>query len=169
MAEPNSVIAFYDERVLSHQPDTDAPFLPNRMERRIRQLLASLNVPWKYPEHAGRLGAILNLLELEPVPGLCFESGKPATREQLGRVHTSSYLSHIFDLRGKNAWLDVDTTAVSAGSVDAAEVAAAIEELGASGRMVGVVSHVPELAERVPTRFEVRRVGDTSTVQRVDA
>ncbi|WP_234286489.1 histone deacetylase [Billgrantia tianxiuensis] len=124
MAEPNSVIAFYDERVLSHQPDTDAPFLPNRMERRIRQLLASLNVPWKYPEHAGRLGAILNLLELEPVPGLCFESGKPATREQLGRVHTSSYLSHIFDLRGKNAWLDVDTTAVSAGSVDAAEVAA---------------------------------------------
>jgi exonuclease SbcC len=48
-------------------------------------------------------------------------------------------------------------------------VASAIEELGASGRMVGVVSHVPELAERVPTRFEVRRVGDTSTVQRVDA
>ncbi|WP_234283558.1 MULTISPECIES: histone deacetylase family protein [unclassified Halomonas] len=124
MAEPNSVIAFYDERVLSHQPDTDAPFLPNRMERRIRQLLASLNVPWKYPEHAGRLSAILNLLELEPVPGLRFESGKPATREQLGRVHTSSYLSHIFDLRGKNAWLDVDTTAVSSGSIEAAEVAA---------------------------------------------
>jgi len=48
-------------------------------------------------------------------------------------------------------------------------VASAIEELGASGRMVGIVSHVAELAERVPTRFEVRRVGDTSTVQRVDA
>ena len=48
-------------------------------------------------------------------------------------------------------------------------VASAIEELGASGRMVGVVSHVRELAERVPTRFEVRRGPDSSTVERVDA
>ncbi|MFP5321149.1 MAG: AAA family ATPase [Acidimicrobiia bacterium] len=47
-------------------------------------------------------------------------------------------------------------------------VATAIEELGASGRMVGVISHVPELAERVPTRFEVRREPETSTVERVD-
>ncbi|BBI51845.1 hypothetical protein HORIV_42660 [Vreelandella olivaria] len=39
-------------------------------------------------------------------------------------MHTTSYLSDIFSLRGKNAWLDVDTTAVSPGSVDAAEVAA---------------------------------------------
>ena len=48
-------------------------------------------------------------------------------------------------------------------------VASAIEELGASGRMVGVVSHVRELAERVPTRFEVRRGPESSTVERVDA
>lgn len=47
-------------------------------------------------------------------------------------------------------------------------VATAIEELGASGRMVGVVSHVRELAERVPVRFEVHRGPDTSTVVRVD-
>ncbi|SDK16903.1 histone deacetylase family protein [Billgrantia gudaonensis] len=124
MADPNSVIAFYDERVLAHQPDSEAPFLPGRMDRRVRQLLSSLNVPWKYPEHAGRLTTIRHLLELEPVPGLQFECGKPATREQLGRVHTSSYLERIFELRGKNAWLDMDTTAVSPGSVDAAEVAA---------------------------------------------
>ncbi|MGQ4878997.1 histone deacetylase [Billgrantia sp. LNSP4103-1] len=124
MAERNSVIAFYDERVLAHQPDTEASFLPGRMDRRIRQLLSSLNDPWKYPEHAGRLNAIRRLLELEPVPGLRFERGASATREQLGRVHTSSYLDHIFELRGKNAWLDVDTTAVSDGSVDAAQVAA---------------------------------------------
>ena len=38
-------------------------------------------------------------------------------------------------------------------------VAAAIEELGARGRMVGVVTHVRELAERLPVRFEVRKVG----------
>ncbi len=48
-------------------------------------------------------------------------------------------------------------------------VASAIEELGASGRMVGVVSHVRELAERVPVRFEVHRGPETSTVRRVDA
>lgn len=47
-------------------------------------------------------------------------------------------------------------------------VATAIEELGASGRMVGVVSHVRELAERVPVRFEVRRGVESSTVERVD-
>ncbi len=124
VAEPNSVIAFYDERVLNHQPNSDAPFLPGRMDRKIRELLSALKVPWVYPEHAGRLKAIHQLLELEPVPGVTFEAGKEASREQLGRVHTSSYLDHVFELRGKNAWLDVDTTAVSPGSVDAAEVAA---------------------------------------------
>jgi exonuclease SbcC len=48
-------------------------------------------------------------------------------------------------------------------------VAAALEELGAQGRTVGLVTHVRELAERMPVRFEVRRTGDTSTVERVEA
>lgn len=47
-------------------------------------------------------------------------------------------------------------------------VASAIEELGASGRMVGVVSHVTELAERLPVRYEVTRAGNASTVERID-
>jgi exonuclease SbcC len=47
-------------------------------------------------------------------------------------------------------------------------VATAIEELGAAGRMVGVVSHVRELAERVPVRFEVRRTPDSATIDRVE-
>ena len=38
----------------------------------------------------------------------------------------------------------------------------------AAGRTVGLVSHVPELAERVPVCFEVRRGPHTSTVTRVD-
>nr|WP_246389832.1 histone deacetylase [Halomonas cerina] len=109
---------------MDHQPDGDAPFLPGRMDRRIRQLIASLNIPWKYPEHPGRLSAILDLLEREPIPGLRFEAGAAATREQLARVHTTAYLERLHSLRGLNAWLDVDTTAVSPGSIDAAEVAA---------------------------------------------
>jgi exonuclease SbcC len=46
-------------------------------------------------------------------------------------------------------------------------VAAAIEELGASGRTVGVITHVRDLAERLPVRFEVRKGPATSTVYKV--
>lgn len=48
-------------------------------------------------------------------------------------------------------------------------VVTAIEELGAGGRMVGVVSHVAELAERVPVRYEVARSGNASTITRIDS
>ncbi|WP_290793907.1 histone deacetylase [Halomonas sp.] len=124
MSNQNSVIAFYDERMLAHEPDIEVPFLPGRMDKRIRSLLSGLGVPWHYPEHPARLTAIRHLLELEPVPGVTFEAGMAATREQLARVHTLTYLDHISQLRGESAWLDEDTTAVSPGSVDAAEVAA---------------------------------------------
>jgi DNA repair protein SbcC/Rad50 len=44
-------------------------------------------------------------------------------------------------------------------------VASTLERLAAdSERMVGVITHVPELAERVPVRFQVRRTGTTSTI-----
>lgn len=47
-------------------------------------------------------------------------------------------------------------------------VASAIEELGASGRMVGVVTHIRELADRLPVRYEVRKLPDGSVVERID-
>jgi len=46
-------------------------------------------------------------------------------------------------------------------------VAGALEELGSGGRMVGVVTHVRDLAERLPVRFEVRKEGRTSKVEKV--
>jgi DNA repair protein SbcC/Rad50 len=46
-------------------------------------------------------------------------------------------------------------------------VAATIENLGQSGRMVGVVTHVSELAARVPVRFVVRKGLGTSTIEKV--
>jgi exonuclease SbcC len=46
-------------------------------------------------------------------------------------------------------------------------VAATIENLGQSGRMVGVVTHVAELAGRVPVRFEVRKGVAGSVVEKV--
>lgn len=124
MSDAARVTAFYDERVLAHQPDAGASFLPSRVGKGVRRVLDALGKPWKYPEHPGRLAAVRDLLERDPVAGVRFESGAAATREQLARVHTSAYLNDIFALRGKHAWLDVDTTAVSPGSVEAAEVAA---------------------------------------------
>ncbi len=35
-------------------------------------------------------------------------------------------------------------------------VATAIEDLGASGRLIGIVTHIPDLAERIPARVEVQ-------------
>ena len=46
-------------------------------------------------------------------------------------------------------------------------VAATIENLGQSGRMVGIVTHVRELAARVPVRFEVRKGPRTSTIEKL--
>jgi exonuclease SbcC len=57
------------------------------------------------------------------------------------------------------------------GTLDAATldvVAATLENLAARGdRMVGVVTHVTSLAERVPVRFEVHKDARTAYVERV--
>jgi DNA repair protein SbcC/Rad50 len=47
-------------------------------------------------------------------------------------------------------------------------VATAISELGQQGRMVGIVTHIRELAEQVPVRYEVRKVGGSSSVERIE-
>ena len=46
-------------------------------------------------------------------------------------------------------------------------VAAALEELGATGRTLGIVTHVPALAERVPVQFRVTKDAATARVERV--
>lgn len=56
------------------------------------------------------------------------------------------------------------------GTLDTATldtVAATLENLAARGdRMVGVVTHVPALAERIPVRFEVRKDAQSARVER---
>jgi exonuclease SbcC len=46
-------------------------------------------------------------------------------------------------------------------------VATAIETLGRTSRVVGLVTHVRDLADRIPVRFEVRKGPTTSTVEKV--
>jgi exonuclease SbcC len=48
-------------------------------------------------------------------------------------------------------------------------VAATVENLAAEGRMVGVVTHVRDLADRVPLQFRVKKDVRTSTIERVMA
>jgi len=51
---------------------------------------------------------------------------------------------------------------------DVDEVAATLENLAARGdRMVGVVTHVAALAERIPVRYEVRKDARSAHVERV--
>ncbi len=80
--------------------------------------------------------------------------------EQIGAMAAggTARLESIFLDEGFGT-LDVDTLDV---------VATVIQELGASGRTVGIVTHVTELAELVPTRFEVVRSASGSNVRRID-
>lgn len=118
------VTVFYDEAMLDHNPEVDLPFLPSRVEKRVRTLLQELDTKWSYPEHPGRLTTIKEYLDKQPIPGVQLKTGAIATYRQLARVHTASYLDDMLALEGKRVWLDRDTTAVSPGSIKAAMSAA---------------------------------------------
>lgn len=68
--------------------------------------------------------------------------------------------------RLESLFLDEGFGALDAETLDV--VATALDELGARGRMVGVVTHVRDLAERLPVRFEVSKSAGVATVTRMD-
>ena len=72
-------------------------------------------------------------------------------------AHGSSKLEALFLDEGFGT-LDAETLDV---------VAATIEQLGTE-RMVGLVTHVPELAGRIPVQYRVTKVGNSSSVERVE-
>jgi exonuclease SbcC len=70
--------------------------------------------------------------------------------------------------------VDLDTLFIDEGfgSLDAAtldQVMDVIDDLRDRGRVVGIVSHLPDLKERVPERLEVRPASDGSSTLRVVA
>ena len=99
-----------------------------------------------------------------------FREGRPSWPAWLWRLALSD--SHA-DLAPEGApgldslFLDEGFGTLDPETLDV--TAAAIEELGASGRMVAIVTHIRELAERMPLRFEVTKSPTTSTVTRVTA
>ena len=84
-----------------------------------------------------------------------------ALAEQLASmsVHGGSRLESVF--------LDEGFGTLDGETLDT--VAHVIQELGARGRTVGIVTHVRDLAEQVPVRYEVRKGPGTATVERVES
>lgn len=74
-------------------------------------------------------------------------------------VHGGAKLEALFLDEGFGT-LDLETLDV---------VATALEELGARGRMIGLITHVQDLAERMPVRFELRKEGNVSSITRLTA
>lgn len=64
----------------------------------------------------------------------------------------------------ESMFLDEGFGTLDADTLDV--VASAIEELGAEGRVIGVVTHIRDLADRIPVRFEVARTPNGSSVTR---
>ncbi len=69
--------------------------------------------------------------------------------------------------RLESMFLDEGFGALDAETLDV--VATVIHELGSDGRMIGLITHVKDLADQVPVRFEIRKGPGGATVERVDA
>lgn len=68
--------------------------------------------------------------------------------------------------RLESMFLDEGFGSLDSESLDV--VAAVIHELGSDGRTIGLITHVKDLAEQVPVRFEVRKGPAGATVERTD-
>jgi exonuclease SbcC len=78
--------------------------------------------------------------------------------EQLAQLTgTSSRLESVL--------LDEGFGSLDQESIDV--VASVLDELAGSGRTVGLVTHVRELAERIPVRFEVTKGPESSSIEKV--
>ena len=67
--------------------------------------------------------------------------------------------------RLESVFLDEGFGSLDQESLDV--VASVLDELVGRGRTVGIVTHVPELAERMPVRYEVTKGPETSSIARV--
>lgn len=71
------------------------------------------------------------------------------------------------NVRLESIFLDEGFGTLDEESLDV--VASVVHELGATGRTVGLVSHVRDLAEQVPVRYLVTKDATTARVERIDA
>jgi exonuclease SbcC len=75
--------------------------------------------------------------------------------------------SAIGTARIESMFLDEGFGTLDAETLDT--VASVVQELGSRERMIGLVTHVRELADQIPVRFEVHKLPEGSTVTRVES
>jgi acetoin utilization deacetylase AcuC-like enzyme len=116
----------YHDEMLAHRPPGLEPELRDYHARRLRVLLGDLAVsgPWKHPERPERLSALVEQARRIGDGRITWLSPDRASEEALLRVHTPGHLKYLSELRGKTRMLSLDTTAVSADSIEAAYRAA---------------------------------------------
>lgn len=120
------VTVVYREEMLDHAPtgyDPNHPDWTEIVKKRLGQEDEG-GMDFTHPERPERLQTIRRSLEERPVEGTLWASAEPASRELLELAHTPRLIERVQSHRGKSGWLSADTTAVSEGSVLAAEIAA---------------------------------------------
>lgn len=123
------VLLLYNEAMLNHEPTGWDPNHPEWTEA-VKALLAeqypdkNFDEGYAHPERPQRLQVIVDTLQMEPIANTRWMRARMAEPEHLARVHTRKHIDFIESLQGRSCWLDIDTTAVSPGSVDAAKFAA---------------------------------------------
>jgi acetoin utilization deacetylase AcuC-like enzyme len=77
----------------------------------------------RHPESPERLRAVRERLSSQPVAGTRWQAPRPATREEVARVHSPEYVELVDRVRGRRVHLDPDVV-TSAGTTDASYLAA---------------------------------------------
>jgi acetoin utilization deacetylase AcuC-like enzyme len=122
----------------------------------------------RHPESPERLLAIRERLAARPVAGTRWHAPRPATREEVARVHSPEYVELVDRVRGRRVHLDPDVV-TSAGTTDASYLAAgaAVEAVEAvvSGRgeqrvRAGAAARAPRGGRAGDGVLRVRECGD---------
>ena len=128
-------------------------------------------LPGRRPSQRQRAAVGAHALRRRDVPGLAglARAGRPARRP--GPRTVPPGWSRSSSTRDFGA-LDPDTLETVAGTIEALGTSAR-DSNGTpggrpAGRMVGIVTHVPALAERVPVRYRVSRTDTSAPVERED-
>ena len=124
---PDDTLLIYHPGMLEHKPGgykEDHPEWLTPAQIAALEELAQTGSQWSHPERPERLTSVVGWLESRPIDGVRWAQPEPAPRTALERAHGAEYVRGVEALRGLDAWLHPDTTAVSPNSVEAAELAA---------------------------------------------
>ena len=123
----DDTLLLYHPGMLEHRPGgfkEDHPEWLTPTQVAALEELAQAGSKWSHPERPERLASVVGWLESKPIEGVRWAEPAPAPRVALERAHGAAYVEAVEGLRGLDAWLNPDTTAVSPRSVEAAELAA---------------------------------------------